>query len=243
VVFTEIRAENPAVFLSSYTTTYYSPSAGGGLWPTAFVSYVVGKEGVSRVPFQNYRYSIADRRLYRGLTDAFAHAPWMLWYPLTGSAGRFSWAMSQACGDAQPKVAIYVRVSTDEQNPDTQLRDLREYVRSRGWQNFTEYVDLGFSGAKDSRPKWNELWDAVQKGRVHVLLTHALDRLGRSLAHLVKIIFTLTERNVTLISFRENIDLSTAQGRLIAAIFATLAEYELSMIRERTRAAKNHKPE
>ncbi|NQT16562.1 MAG: recombinase family protein [Planctomycetes bacterium] len=136
----------------------------------------------------------------------------------------------------QPKVAIYVRVSTDEQNPDAQLRDLREYVRSRGWKNVTEYVDLGFSGAKDSRPKWNELWDAVQKGRVHVLVTHALDRLGRSLAHLVKIIFTLTERNVTLVSFRENIDLSTAQGRLIASIFAVLAEYELSMIRERTRA-------
>ncbi|MHC4406227.1 MAG: recombinase family protein [Planctomycetota bacterium] len=136
----------------------------------------------------------------------------------------------------QPKVAIYVRVSTDEQNPDAQLRDLREYVRSRGWKNVTEYVDLGFSGAKDSRPKWNELWDAVQKGRVHILVTHALDRLGRSLAHLVKIIFTLTERNVTLVSFRENIDLSTAQGRLIASIFAVLAEYELSMIRERTRA-------
>jgi DNA invertase Pin-like site-specific DNA recombinase len=136
----------------------------------------------------------------------------------------------------QPAVAIYVRVSTDEQNPDAQLRDLREYVRSRGWKNVTEYVDLGVSGAKDSRPKWNELWDAVQKGRVHVLLTHALDRLGRSLAHLVKIIFTLTERNITLVSFRENLDLSTPQGRMVAAIFAVLAEYELSMIRERTRA-------
>jgi DNA invertase Pin-like site-specific DNA recombinase len=136
----------------------------------------------------------------------------------------------------QPKVAIYVRVSTDEQNPDSQLRDLREYVRSRGWTDVVEYVDLGVSGAKDSRPKWNELWDAIQKGRVHILMTHALDRLGRSLAHLVKIIFTLTERNVTLVSFRENIDLSTAQGRLIASIFAVLAEYELSMIRERTRA-------
>ena len=136
----------------------------------------------------------------------------------------------------QPKVAIYVRVSTDEQNPDAQLRDLREYVRSRGWQNITEYVDHGVSGAKDSRPKWNELWDAVQKGRVHVLLTHALDRLGRSLPHLVKILSTLSERNITLVSYRENIDLSTAQGRLIASIFAVLAEYELSMIRERTRA-------
>ncbi|MGD9495908.1 MAG: beta-galactosidase trimerization domain-containing protein, partial [Armatimonadota bacterium] len=100
-----IHQENPAAFLSNYTTTYYSPSAGGGLWPTVFCSYAIGKEGVSRVPFQNYRYCIADRRLYHSITDAFGSAPWMLWYPLTGSDGRFCWAMSQACNDAQWHVA------------------------------------------------------------------------------------------------------------------------------------------
>ncbi len=100
-----IHQENPAAFLSSYTTTYYSASPGGGLWPTVFCSYAIGKEGVSRVPFQNYRYCIADRRLYHSITDAFDCAPWMLWYPLTGSAGRFCWAMSQACNDAQWHVA------------------------------------------------------------------------------------------------------------------------------------------
>jgi len=100
-----IHQENPAAFLSNYTTTYYSASPGGGLWPTVFCSYAIGKEGVSRVPFQNYRYCIADRRLYHSITDAFDCAPWMLWYPLTGSAGRFCWAMSQACNDAQWHVA------------------------------------------------------------------------------------------------------------------------------------------
>jgi len=74
----------------------------------------------------------------------------------------------------QPSVAIYARVSTDEQNPDAQLRDLREYAANRGWKNVKEYVDLGVSGAKDSRPKWNELWDAIQKGRVHVLVDDQL---------------------------------------------------------------------
>ena len=136
----------------------------------------------------------------------------------------------------QCSIAVYARVSTDEQNVDAQLNDLREYVRNRGWQLVREYVDQGISGAKDSRPAFNELWDAIQKGRVHVLVVHALDRLGRSLPHLVKIISTLAERNITLISFRENLDLSTAQGRMLAGIFSVLADYELSLIRERTRA-------
>ena len=134
----------------------------------------------------------------------------------------------------QPHVAIYARVSTDEQNVDVQLNDLREYVRNRGWELVHEYVDQGISGAKDSRPAFNELWDAILKGRVHVLVVHALDRVGRSLPHLVRVISTLAERNITLISFRENLDLSTAQGRMLAGLFSVLADYELSLIRERT---------
>jgi DNA invertase Pin-like site-specific DNA recombinase len=135
----------------------------------------------------------------------------------------------------KPQVALYARVSMDEQKPDAQLHDLREYLRNRGW-HANEYVDVGESGAKDSRPKWNELWDKLQKGKVNVLVCHALDRLGRSLPHLVKIITTLTERNVTLVSYRENLDLSTAQGRMLAGLFSVLADYELSLIKERTRA-------
>lgn len=78
----------------------------------------------------------------------------------------------------QPTVTIYARVSTDEQNSDAQLHDLREYVKNRGWPNVREYVDHGFCGERDSRPAFNELWDAIQKGRVHILVVHALDRLG-----------------------------------------------------------------
>jgi putative DNA-invertase from lambdoid prophage Rac len=136
----------------------------------------------------------------------------------------------------QPQVAVYARVSTDEQSVDAQLNDLREYVASRGWRQVREYVDQGVSGSKDSRPAWNELWDHVQKGKVHVLVVHALDRMGRSLPHLVKIMSTLTERNITLVGYRENLDLSTAQGRMMAGFFSVLADYELNMIRERTRS-------
>lgn len=136
----------------------------------------------------------------------------------------------------QPKAAIYARVSTDEQSADAQLRDLREFVKNRGWTDTKEFVDEGISGAKESRPAWNEVWDAIQKGRTKTLVVHALDRLGRSLPHLVKIIGTCVERDITLISFRENIDLSTSSGRMIAGIFSVLADYELAIIRERTKA-------
>ncbi len=106
----------------------------------------------------------------------------------------------------------------------------------RSWQGVKEYVDIGESGSKDSRPAWNELCDGLQKGHINVLLVHALDRLGRSLPHLVKILGTLAEKHVTLVSFRENIDLSTATGRMVAGLFSVLADYELSIIKERTKA-------
>ncbi len=134
------------------------------------------------------------------------------------------------------RVAIYARVSTDGQTLDPQLRDLREYCRLRGWEDVTEFVDHGISGAKDSRPGWNACWDAVQKRKVNVLLVHALDRVGRSLHHLVKIISYFTDNRLTLVSYRENIDLSTAAGRMLAGIFSVLAEYERNIISERTKA-------
>ncbi|HEV2296875.1 MAG TPA: recombinase family protein [Tepidisphaeraceae bacterium] len=132
-------------------------------------------------------------------------------------------------------MAIYARVSTAEQSLDAQLRDLREHCRLRGWEPM-EFVDHGVSGAKDSRPGWNACWDAIQRRKVTVLFVHALDRLGRSLPHLVKIITELTEREVVLVSYRENIDLSTSSGRMLAGIFSVLAEYERSIISERTKA-------
>ncbi|KKL70073.1 hypothetical protein LCGC14_2108550 [marine sediment metagenome] len=133
------------------------------------------------------------------------------------------------------RVAIYARVSTDDQTLDPQLRDLREYCKLRGWEP-QEFLDHGISGAKDKRPGWNECWDALQKGKAKVLLVHSLDRLGRSLPHLVKIITFMVERNIILVSFRENIDLSTSAGRMLAGIFSVLAEYERAIISERTKA-------
>ena len=134
------------------------------------------------------------------------------------------------------RIAIYARVSTNDQHVDTQLHDLREHIANRKWPEAKEYVDVGISGRKEKRPAWNELWDEILKSRVDVVVVAALDRLGRSLPHLVKIIEAFVSRDIVLVSFRENIDLSTSTGRMVAGIFSVMADYELSIIRERTKA-------
>ncbi len=89
---------------------------------------------------------------------------------------------------------------------------------------------------KDSRPAWNQCWDALQKGKYQILMVHALDRIGRSLPHLVSILEYLRNHNIALVSYRENIDLSTSTGKMLAGMFALMAEYERNIISERTKA-------
>jgi DNA invertase Pin-like site-specific DNA recombinase len=136
----------------------------------------------------------------------------------------------------QPKVAIYARCSTGEQSLEPQLRDLREYVRNRGWEQIAEYCDFAESGKNDARPAWNELLTKVRQRKVNVIAIAAIDRIGRSLPSLVKALALIVDCDVTLISLRESFDLSTAQGRMLAGLFSVLADYELSLIKERTKA-------
>ncbi|MBA3484514.1 MAG: recombinase family protein [Pirellulales bacterium] len=89
----------------------------------------------------------------------------------------------------QPKVAIYARVSTDEQSPDAQLRDLREYVSNRGWELVTEFIDVGESGSKDVRPAWSELWTQPRRRKFNVLVVSAKARVS-----LILPVFSLLHR-------------------------------------------------
>src|SRR5207249_6911838 len=86
------------------------------------------------------------------------------------------------------RVALYARCSTagGDQNPETQLRDLRDYCRARGWEHVTEYVDHGISGTKDRRPALDRLMVEVKARRVDVVVVAAFDRFGRSVRHLVE---------------------------------------------------------
>jgi DNA invertase Pin-like site-specific DNA recombinase len=134
------------------------------------------------------------------------------------------------------KAAVYARVSTQDQTCDLQLRDLRAMASQRGLEITQEYIDHGQSGAKVSRPALNDLLKDAKRGKFRVLLVWRLDRLGRSLAHLVQLLEDFRVSNIELVSFSEGLDFSTTTGKLMFQIVSAFAEFERESIRERVRA-------
>jgi DNA invertase Pin-like site-specific DNA recombinase len=122
-----------------------------------------------------------------------------------------------------------------QQDPEMQLRELREYAKHRELVIIDEYIDR-MTGSKDSRPALNRLMaDACQR-RFDAVLVWKLDRFGRSLRHLVNAIAELEALGVAFISFRDNLDLTTPSGRLMFQIIGAMAEFERALIQERVRA-------
>lgn len=130
---------------------------------------------------------------------------------------------------------LRARVSTQEQHPENQLEELRRYAAARGW-TATEYVDHGVSGAKDRRPALDALTTAVRRHKVQAVVCWRLDRLGRNLRHLVLLLDEWQQRGVAFVTLGEGIDTSTAAGRLVAGVLASIAEFERCRIQERIRA-------
>ncbi len=147
-----IRRENPAAILSAYTTSHYSPSRRGGAWGSFMVSYANGKEGVTRLPMHDYRYALADFRIYTGVADALGHAPWMLWYPLTSSAARFCWALSQASGCAQWHSKTW----------SSAVRDLIKWPHKMKKFDFTTFADVGVIFSEKSKD--TSMWTGAYHG-------------------------------------------------------------------------------
>ena len=132
------------------------------------------------------------------------------------------------------RAAVYARVSTLDQDPENQLAELRRYVEARGWIG-VEFVDRGVSGTRDRRPALDRLIRDAKRRRFDVLVCWRLDRLGRSLRHLVTLLDELQALGVGFVSLGEGIDLSTPAGKLQLHILAALAEFERGRIQERVR--------
>jgi DNA invertase Pin-like site-specific DNA recombinase len=142
------------------------------------------------------------------------------------------------------RVAIYARVSTVNHGQDASLqtREMRQFAEARGWRLADEYVDSGVSGSKDSRPELNRLMADAHKRRFDVVLVWKLDRFGRSLRHLVNALAEFESLGIAFVSLSDNLDLSTASGRLMFNIIGAMAEFERELIRERVKAGmKNAK--
>ena len=134
------------------------------------------------------------------------------------------------------RVALYARVSTQNgQHPEMQLTELREYASRRGWAVAGEYVDEGVSGSKDSRPALNRLMADAHRRHFDIVACWKVDRFGRSLKHLVNALADLDSYGVAFVSLRDNLDLSTPTGRLMFQIIGAMAEFELSLTKERVK--------
>ena len=133
------------------------------------------------------------------------------------------------------RAALYMRVSTVDQHPETQLHDLRQMAGQRGYEIVQEYTDR-ISGAKAKRPGLDQMMADARHGRFDIVLVWASDRIARSVKHFLDVMDELNRLNVEYVSFRENIDTGGPLGRAIVVIIGANAELERSLIVERVRA-------
>ena len=133
------------------------------------------------------------------------------------------------------RAALYLRVSTLDQHPETQLHDLRQMAAQRGYQIVEEFSDR-ISGTKAKRPGLDQLMAGARRGRFDVVLVWASDRIARSVKHFLEVLDELNRLNVEFVSFREQIDTGGPLGRALVVIIGAIAELERNLIIERVRA-------
>src|SRR6201981_553700 len=135
------------------------------------------------------------------------------------------------------RVAVYARVSTNngQQDPEVQLRELREYCARRGWEICGEYVDH-LSGAKDKRPALDRLMAEGHRRRFDAVVVWKFDRFARSVSHMLRALETFRSLGIEFVSLSEQVDTSTPTGKMIFTVLGAVAELERSLIVERVRA-------
>ena len=134
------------------------------------------------------------------------------------------------------RAAIYCRVSTLDQNPQSQLLDLQQLAAQRAFEVVKVYTDHGVSGTRTRRPALDDMLADARRGRFEVLMIWSCDRIARSTRHLLEVLDELSRLQIQFVSFREALDTSGALGRAVTVIIGAIAELERSLIIERVRA-------
>jgi len=138
------------------------------------------------------------------------------------------------------KVCLYCRVSTTHQTSENQLRELRVVAERMGYEIISEFIDNGISGAKSrkDRPALDEMMKLATQRKFEMVMCWSIDRLGRSLQHLVEILNELQAMKIDLFFMQQGMDTTTPSGRMIFSVFGAIGEFERNLIRERVIAGQ-----
>jgi len=141
-------------------------------------------------------------------------------------------------GKMTRRVAIYTRVSTDGQTVDNQLVELQAVAERHGWEVVDVYSDNGISGSKgrDQRPAFDDLCKGAIRREFDLIMAWSVDRLGRSLQHLVTFLGEIHSKDVDLYLHQQGIDTTTPAGKAMFQMCGVFAEFERAMIQERVKA-------
>lgn len=136
---------------------------------------------------------------------------------------------------AKNRTAIYARVSTLDQDPEMQLRELRAYAKHRRLTITDQFIDR-VSGTRDDRPELDRLWQQVRAGKIDTVLVWKFDRFARSTKQLIFALEEFQHLGVAFISITEQIDTGSPMGKAMFTVISAIAEVERSLIAERVRA-------
>lgn len=138
------------------------------------------------------------------------------------------------------KVCLYCRVSTTHQTSENQLRELRAVAERMGYEIVSEFIDNGISGSKSrkDRPALDEMMKLATQRKFEMVMCWSIDRLGRSLQHLVEILNELQSMKIDLFFMQQGMDTTTPSGRMIFSVFGAIGEFERNLIRERVIAGQ-----
>jgi DNA invertase Pin-like site-specific DNA recombinase len=136
---------------------------------------------------------------------------------------------------AKRRVAIYARVSTQDQDPQMQLRELRTYAKLRAFTIAHEFIDH-VSGATSVRPELSQLWQTARARKIDTVLVWKFDRFARSTKQLIDALEEFRHLGVDFISITEQIDTGSPMGKAMFTVLSAIAEFERSLISERVRS-------
>jgi DNA invertase Pin-like site-specific DNA recombinase len=139
----------------------------------------------------------------------------------------------------EARIAIYTRVSTQDQSDEGQERELLEFAERRGWTVAEVYKDK-ISGLKNIRPELDRLMADAKKAHFSHIVVFRIDRLGRSVRHLLEVLETFKALDIKFVSLSEAIDTSTATGMMIFTVLAAVASLERSILVERIQMGISH---